>query len=70
MVNIEKKWLEVPHLLFGYLTKYYGSLYNPSQANGDFREQIFARDCNNSGETGEVCTYLPKTCRISSPVQV
>ena len=34
---------------------HHGSLNNPSRANGDFREQIFARDCNNSGETEEVC---------------
>ena len=28
-------------------------------AIGDFREQMFARDCNNSGETEEV--YLKLT---------
>ena len=54
MINIEKKWFKAPNLLYGLLTKYHGSLNNPSRANGDSREQIFARDCNNSGETEEV----------------
>ena len=52
------KWFEVPNLFNGFLTKYHGSLNNPSQANGDFREQIFACDCNNSGETEEVFRYI------------
>ena len=34
--------------------KYYVSPNNPSRANADFWEQIFARDCNNSRETEEV----------------
>ena len=34
--------------------KYFGSLNDPLRANPDYREQIFARDCNNSGETEEV----------------
>ena len=37
-----------------FLTKYYGSLNNPWQADYDSREQVFALDCNNSGETEEV----------------
>ena len=37
-----------------FLTKYYGSLNNPSQADDDIRKQISARDCNNFGETKEV----------------
>ena len=59
MVNIEKKLLEVQNLLYGLLTKYHGSLNNPLRANGDFCEQIFAHDCNNSGETEEVLSLLP-----------
>ena len=54
---ILKKWFEVPNLLYGFLTKYHRSLNNPSQANGDFRKQIFARDSNNSGETEEVVKF-------------
>ena len=50
--------LEVQNLLYVFLTKYHGSLNNPSRANGHFREQIFARDCNNSGETEEVLELL------------
>ena len=53
---LQKKWFEVPNLFHGFLTKYHGSLNNPSRANVDFREQIFARDCNYSGETEEVNT--------------
>ena len=37
-----------------FLTKYYGSVNNPSKANADIRKQISARDCNNFGETEEV----------------
>ena len=58
-----KKWFEVPNLLYGFLTKYHGSLNNPSQANGDYREQIFARDCNNSGETEEVRNIAKGICK-------
>ena len=36
------------HYMYGFLTKYHGSLNNPSRANGDFREQIFARDNNRN----------------------
>ena len=54
MANIETKLFKERNLLYGFLTKYHGSINNPSRANGDFREQIFARDCNNSGETEEV----------------
>ena len=50
----KKKCFEERNLSYGFLTKYHGSLNNPSRANGDFREQIFARHCNNSGETEEV----------------
>ena len=39
------------NVLYGFFTKCHGSLNNVLGANGDFREQIFARDCNNSGET-------------------
>ena len=39
------------------MTKYHGSLNNLWQANGDFREQIFARYCNDSGETEEVSFF-------------
>ena len=46
-----KKRFEQPNSLNVFLTKYDGSLNNASQTNGDFREQIFARDCNNSGGT-------------------
>ena len=49
--NIETNVLKKRYVV---LTKYHGSLSNPSQANGHFREQIFARECNNSGETKEV----------------
>ena len=49
-----KEWIEEPNSLYGFLTKYNGSLNNASRANGDFWEQIFARDFNNSGETEEV----------------
>ena len=49
-----KKWFKDRNLLYGFLKKYHGSLNNPSRANSDFREQIFARDCNNSGETEQV----------------
>ena len=45
-----KKCFEEPNQLYGFLTKYHGSLNNPSRANSDFREQIFAPDCNKSGE--------------------
>ena len=46
--------LEVQNLLYGLLAKYHGSLNNPSRANGDLAKQIFAHDCNKSGETEEV----------------
>ena len=39
------------------MTEYYGSLNNLWQVNGDFHEQIFARYCNNSGETEEVSFF-------------
>ena len=55
MVNIEKKF---PSLLHVFSTKYHGSWNNPSRANGDFCDQIFACDCNSSGETKGVI-YLP-----------
>ena len=48
--------------MYVFLTKYYGSLNNPSRANADFREQISALDCNNSGETEEVIKYIEDTC--------
>ena len=44
-----KKWFKE-----SLLTKYHSSLNNPSRANGDFCEQIFARDCYNSRETEKV----------------
>ena len=47
-------WFKEPNLINVFWTKYYGSQNNTLQANGDFRKQIFARDCNNSGETEEV----------------
>ena len=50
------KRFEFLNLLCGFLTKYHGSL-NPSRAIGDFREQIFAHDFNNSGDTEEVNTF-------------
>ena len=54
MVNVEKMY-EFQNLLLNWLlTKYHGSLNNPSRANGDFRKQICARDSNNCGETEEV----------------
>ena len=53
-----KEWIEEPNSLYGFLTKYNGSLNNASRANGDFWEQIFARECNNSGETEEVSFFL------------
>ena len=37
---------------------YYGSLNNALQANADFNKQIFARDCNNSGETEKVINLV------------
>ena len=40
------------------MTKYHGSVNNPLRANGDFRQQIFAGDCNSSGETEEVQDIL------------
>ena len=49
-----KKWFKERNLLYLFFTKYHSSLNNPLRANGHFREQIFARDCNNSGETEEV----------------
>ena len=55
---ILKKRLKNQKLLYGFLTKCNGSLNNASRANGDFREQIFARDCNNSGETEEVIVLV------------
>ena len=55
---------EIPNLLYGFLTKYYGSLNNPSR--GDFHGQIFARDCNESGETQqEVPKIINFSVRIS-----
>ena len=45
-----KEIIEDKNVLHSFLTKYRGSL----GANGDFRQQIFARDCNNSRETEEV----------------
>ena len=51
MVNIIRKWFEEPNLLYGFLTKYHGSLNNPSRAKGDFHTN---GDCDNSGETEEV----------------
>jgi len=49
-----KEIIEDKNVLHGFLTKYLGSLNNLSGANGDFLEQIFARDCNSSRETEEV----------------
>ena len=60
MVNIKKNGLKLYfkiNLFYGFLTKYHGSLNNLLGANGDFREQIFARDCNNSRETEEVINF-------------
>ena len=39
---------------------YHASLNNLLEANGDFREQIFARDSNNSRETEEVINLLSR----------
>ena len=41
-----------------FLKKYPGYLNNPMRANSDFREQIFANDSNNSGETEEVFSEM------------
>ena len=57
-----KKWFEVPNLLYGFLTKYHRFLNNPSGANGDFCEQIFACVYNNSGENEEVGNTARKLC--------
>ena len=51
-----KEIIEDKNVLHGFLTKYRGSL----GANGDFRQQIFARDCNNSRETEEVINLLSR----------
>ena len=58
MVSIEKKGFEVPNPLDVFSTKYHGSLNNPSRANGDLCEQIFARDCNSYVVTEEVFQNL------------
>ena len=41
---------------------------NPSGAKGNFREQIFARDCNNSGETEEVLFFQQRISIIVDSV--
>ena len=56
MVNIDKMF-EVPNLYYGFLTKYHGSLNNPSSENGDFCEQIIVSDCYKSGKTEEVFNF-------------
>ena len=56
-----KKWFKFPNRLSRFLTKYHGSLNNPFRANGDFCEQIFACDFNNSGETEEVFYFARST---------
>ena len=66
-----KKWFKKQNLLYGFLKKCNGSLNNPSRANGDFREQIYARDSNNSGETEEVVTFtIIGTCNGTSYIFV
>ena len=39
-----KKWFKEQNLLYGFLTKYNGSINNLLLVNGNFHEQIFARD--------------------------
>ena len=34
------------------------SLFSESRTNGDFREQIVARDCNDSEETKKVVGFV------------
>ena len=55
-----KKWFEVPNLSNGFLTIYHGSLKKISWANDDFRDQIFARDCHDSGSVFGLSVFFVK----------
>ena len=56
-----KKWFEVPNLSNGFLTIYHGSLKKISWANDDFREQIFARYCYDSGSVFGLSVFFCQT---------
>ena len=55
MLKTEK---DTVYYVYCYLTKYRGSLNNLSRANGDFREQIFAREIIKTGNEGMYCNLL------------